>query len=106
MTRLPQPSSLVRQFAPLIAAAAKELPVLDAASGAGRNAFVLAQLGCEVVCVDRDLKRLEEISRQLTLGPLAVLSTLIRLHPLDLLDSWPFREGEFGAIINVHLFSA
>jgi SAM-dependent methyltransferase len=89
----------------MMAAAARELPVLDAACGAGRNAFVLAKLGCQVVCVDKDLRRLEEISKQLKRGPLAMLSKLVRLHPMDLTqDPWPFGAAEFGTIINVHFF--
>lgn len=103
---LPEPSPLVRKVASTIATATQSLPVLDVACGDGRNALVLAKLGCRVVCVDKDVSRLAATSKQLPLDLLAGLSRLIQIHPaLDLkLDRWPFREAEFGAIINVHFF--
>src|SRR5690348_12013636 len=42
---------LVRKFAPQIASAASEKPIVDVACGSGRNALVLATLGCRVICV-------------------------------------------------------
>jgi len=105
MTPLPEPSPLVRKFAARIAKATRRLPVLDAACGDGRNAFVLAKLGCQVVCADKDLRCLEEISRRVELDSLVGLPQLIRTQPLDLkVDPWPFKDAEFGAIVNVHFF--
>ena len=102
---LPQPSPFVQKLAPTIAAAAKDLPVLDVACGGGRNAFVLAQLGCQVVCVDKDLNPLDLFTRRLRDSPFVDIASRLRLYPLDLaLDAWPFGKAEFGAIINVHFF--
>jgi SAM-dependent methyltransferase len=103
---LPEPSPLVKKLAPTIAAASRDLPVLDVACGEGRNAFVLAQLGCEVVCADRDLSPLDAFARRLKRHDsfIEMLSRL-RFHPLDLvLNPWPFARDEFGAIINIHFF--
>jgi SAM-dependent methyltransferase len=102
---LPQPSPFVKKLAPTIAAAAKDLPVLDVACGGGRNAFVFAQLGCQVVCVDKDLSPLDAFTGRLRGSPLVDIANRLRLHPLDLvLNEWPFGKAEFGAIINVHFF--
>lgn len=54
-----EPSPLVRRFAAKIVDAAAGKPVLDVACGSGRNALALSQLGCAVICVDRDLTTLQ-----------------------------------------------
>lgn len=102
---LPEPSPLVTKLAPTIAAASGDLPVLDVACGGGRNAFVFAELGCEVVCVDRDLSPLDIFARRLRHGSFIETANRLRFHPLDLvLNQWPFGRAEFGAIINIHFF--
>jgi len=53
-------SPLVRRFASAIAEAANGAPILDVACGSGRNAMIFAELGCNVICVDIDLTRLEK----------------------------------------------
>jgi hypothetical protein len=50
-----EPSVLVRQFATRMVESAAEKPILDVACGSDRNAVFLSQLGCEVICIDKDL---------------------------------------------------
>jgi hypothetical protein len=91
-----QPSPLVKKFANTIAKATSGYPVIDVACGAGRNAFYLAQLGCKVVCIDRDLSRLQERM------PDAEVSKRLTLIEMDLItDPWPFGEQATGGIVLV-----
>src|ERR1700686_4454275 len=93
-------SSLVRGFASRIADAAGSLPILDVACGSGRNAMLLSELGCTVVCIDKDLTRLKV---ELGLRASRLTSSRLHLHYLDLVkDPWPFDAGTVGGIINVH----
>ena len=72
------------------------MPILDIACGNGRNAFPLAELGCTVICADKDLSRF---------APPANLEHRLRSCPLDLIDSqWPFEKSSAGGIVNVHFF--
>ena len=98
-----EPSPLVRRFAAKIAEAAGDKPVLDVACGSGRNALALAQLGCRVICVDRDLASLQSRLVYLRRTNLRKASARLSLHHLDLVkDDWPFPPGVAGGIINVH----
>ena len=98
-----KPSPLVRQFAAKIADAALGKPVLDVACGSGRNALVLAQLGCKVVCVDRDLTALKAHVVRLRHTELRKAFARLSLQQLDLVkDPWPFGASVAGGIINVH----
>jgi SAM-dependent methyltransferase len=98
-----EPSPLVRRFAPKIAAAAAGKPVIDVACGSGRNALALAQLGCSVICVDRDLTDLQAHVVHLRRTALRKASAKLSLHQLDLVKGrWPFTARLAGAIINVH----
>lgn len=93
-------SPLVRKFASKIASASKGFPILDVACGSGRNARLLAGLGCTVICIDNDLSRLkvESVSR----ASRSPSSQLVPYH-LDLVkDVWPFEAASVGGIINVH----
>ena len=91
-----QPSPLLKKFANTILNAASGSPIVDVACGAGRNAFYLAQLGCKVICIDRDLSRLKdrwsdgEISKHLTLMEMDLIA-----------DPWPFGERTIGGIVLV-----
>ncbi len=98
-----EPSALVRRFATTIAVAAGDKPVLDVACGSGRNALVLAELGCHVICVDRDLTSLQ--AQLVRLRRTASRKTLAKLSPrqMDLVKKrWPFAASVAGGIINVH----
>src|ERR1700687_484484 len=89
-------SPLVRRFASQIVDGARGMPILDVACGSGRNALVLSQLNAEVICIDKDLRRLQAHQSNLD-------SARLKLIPLDLIkDSWPFGSGSVGGIINVH----
>src|SRR5437763_193812 len=89
-------SPLVRKFASKIAGAAGAAPIIDVACGSGRNAMVLSELGCNVICADIDLTRLETL---LSSGILRLkFPSRLHLHHLDLVnDSWPFGEGTIGS---------
>lgn len=83
-------SPWVRQHGPTIAHACQSKPVLDVACGSGRNALFLAELGCNVIGVDKDLSR-------------TATSKRFEAHRVDLdTDAWLFQEATFGGIIQVH----
>jgi SAM-dependent methyltransferase len=93
------PSPLVRRFGSKIIAAAIDKPILDAACGSGRNAIFLATLGRSIICVDRDLTKLQ--AQNLSLP----LSRRLILRQLDFVkDAWPFGPCTLGGIVNVHFF--
>lgn len=98
-----QASPFVRRFAEQIAAAAGGKPIADVACGAGRNAILLAQLGCRVVCLDRDLAGLRDNIAYLRRTTMHAVCKKLLLHELDLAeDTWPFDAEVLGGIINVH----
>jgi tellurite methyltransferase len=98
-----EPSPLVRRFALKIAGAAAGKPLIDVACGSGRNALTFAQLGCTVICVDRDLDDLHAHVEHLRRTELRKTSAKLSLHQLDLVkDRWPFAACLAGGIINVH----
>src|SRR5437868_3571669 len=82
------PSPFVKKLASKIARAAAGVPILDVASGSGRNAIVFVNLGCEVICVDISLSQLEA---QLSGSHTPEFSSRFSLKKLDLVnDPWPF----------------
>jgi len=90
-----QPSRLVRKFAPKIREAAGRVPILDVACGTGRNGIFLSQLGCDVVCADKNLERFEGHQWR-----------RLRVVKLDFLaDPWPFGHRTLGGIVDVHFLS-
>jgi predicted RNA methylase len=94
---------LVRKFAARIVAAAGARPVLDVACGSGRNALALAFLGCRVICIDRDLSRLEARRDHLRHSPFDKAFQQLTLVKMDLTrDAWLFGPKSVGGIINVH----
>ena len=95
------PSPLVRRFGSKIVNASIDKPILDAACGSGRNAIFLATLGGSIICVDRDLTKLQ--GRKLSLP----VSRRLILYQLDFVkDTWPFEPCTVGGIVNVHFFLA
>jgi hypothetical protein len=100
---LVESSPLMRRFSFKIAVAAAGKPILDVACGSGRNALPLCQLGCTVICMDKDLAPLQ--SQQRLWCRSRFKGAVGRLVPrqLDLLaGSWPFGPSTVGGIINVH----
>jgi SAM-dependent methyltransferase len=99
-----EPSALIRKFASRMVEAAAEEPILDVACGSGRNAIFLSQLGCKVICIDRDLADLRRHGAyqvQISSGK----KQRLELCQLDLVEhSWPFGEASVGGIVNVHFF--
>src|SRR6266702_3612882 len=88
-----EPTPLVRKYAFQIAQAAGGLPIIDVACGSGRNGIFLAQLGCSVICLDRDLSRLPNDK---------LLNVSLKRHQMDLItDEWPFAERTIGGILLV-----
>jgi len=68
-------------------------PIIDVACGSGRNGIFLAQLGCSVICLDRDLSRLPNDK---------LLNVSLKRHQMDLItDEWPFAERTIGGILLV-----
>ena len=99
-----KPTPLVRRFASKIAATAGA-PILDVACGSGRNAIVLAELGCTVICLDKDLSPIKVQQAELSHTHLKQASQRLNLQRLDFdRDPWPFATSSVGGIINVHFF--
>ena len=101
------PSSTLLRFANKIASSDGGL-VLDVACGYGRNAIAVAARGYTVVCVDRDLSRLNILERLKTeyiksdaqaeykSGKILPVCASISLH------KWSFSKCIFNAVICVH----
>jgi SAM-dependent methyltransferase len=91
------PTSFVQRFAPLIARCANGLPIVDVACGSGRNATVFLELGCRVICLDKDLGQIRSqyLAQAFPQGIEAVQTNF--LH-----QSWPLGTNAVGGIINVH----
>ncbi len=98
-----EPSLLVRRFASQIATAAEGKPVLDVACGSGRNAMALSELGCPVICIDKDLASLRAHQAHWRNSSLKEASGQLNPYQLDLVkEPWPFAPYAAGGIINVH----
>ena len=92
-TSLLKASPFVRRFATRIVDAAGNAPILDVACGVGRNAMIFAQLGCTVICLDKN----QDLLRGLPNNP--------RILPMQMdlaTDPWPFGRCQLGGIVNVH----
>jgi len=104
-SRLPiSPSKTLLKFANRITILGTG-PVLDAPCGYGRNAVALASLGCSVIAIDNNPKRLRAleqskasyISRESRkCGQIATICADLRS------DRWIFAASSFSAIICVH----
>jgi SAM-dependent methyltransferase len=101
------PSKALLRFSSEIASSGKGL-VLDAPCGYGRNAVALAALGCTVIGVDHDRKRLAILEQTKTayiaanappnITPGRILALCADLNP----KTWPFAPSCFSAIVSVH----
>lgn len=95
------PSPFVKRFAAKIAQAAAGKPILDIGCGSGRNAVPFLQLGCRVICLDKDLSCLN----------VGLLTSTCQNPPVQLViqrfdlasGEWPFKQNSIGGIISVHL---
>ncbi len=96
-------SALTQRFGSKVAAASHDKPILDLGCGSGRNALFLWNLGCTVICMDRDLSGLEaQLTRALP-GHSATDKKRLIPHQIDLENEpWPFDRQSVGGIINVH----
>jgi len=98
-----RPSALVRKYAPQIVSASSGKPLLDIACGSGRNSFVFSNLGCAVICVDRNLAGLRAQQLRLSSTALGHTTSKMSLCQMDLVkDPWPFGVSQAGGIVNVH----
>lgn len=90
-------SPFLRKYATKIVQHACDLPILDVGCGSGRHAFLLASLGANVICLDRDLERFEfNRDHQPSKARLTSMQA-------DLLrDPWPFGKSTLGGIFAVH----
>jgi SAM-dependent methyltransferase len=98
-------SPLIRRFGSKLARTASKRPILDVACGSGRNAIAMAQLGCAVTCMDRDLTGLDCVLQRL--HQTSFLDVVNRITPMKLdlaFDRWPFGPRTVSGIINVHFF--
>lgn len=97
------PSSIVKRLGPRIVDSAAGKPILDVACGGGRNAILLAYLGGDVICIDKDLTKLEAKCSRLQAGPFGEAIRRIRRIHLDLTnDQWPFDPEIVGGLVNIH----
>jgi SAM-dependent methyltransferase len=77
-----------------------DTPILDAPSGAGRNALALADQGHHVIAVDKDVKRLSVLKQSIADQPAAGKVSAICA---DLVDGrLPFGAFSFSAILCIH----
>lgn len=82
-----QPSAWVRRFCALIRRGGR---VLDIASGRGRHARLLRDLGCTVVAVDRDEASLEGMRSE---PGIQIVCADLESGP------WPFQPRSFDAVV-------
>jgi len=98
-----KPSALVQRFAALVAESAGDKPILDVACGSGRNANVFFGLGCDVICIDKDLNGFRSVEPIIDHAPLRSATPHLCLRRVDLMsDPWPFGANSIGGILNVH----
>src|SRR5208283_4562377 len=91
------PTQFVKRFAPRIAKSAGGLPIADVGCGSGRNASVFLNLGCKVICLDKDLSQLK------LRNVLQSFPHNIEAVQVDFLsETWPLKTASVGGIINVH----
>ena len=97
---------MVRRFASRLVDAAGDLPILDVACGSGRHAVLLLQLGCTVICVDKDLTALQARRARLSRTLFSKVPGQLVLQSLDLVkDPWPFGPSTVGGILNIHFLA-
>ena len=100
------PSRTLLRFASKIADWSQG-PALDVACGFGRNAIALAAHGCNVICLDRDLSRLQELqlscTRLLRTAPVSGKpGSIMPVCAMATEECWPFPAESLGAVISVH----
>jgi SAM-dependent methyltransferase len=97
-------SPFLRRFASKIVEGAQGAPILDVACGSGRNAIFLAQMGCTVFCLDKDLTGLDAAQTRLRyLAKRTDAAGQIVPIALDLeADALPFGASALGGIVNIH----
>jgi SAM-dependent methyltransferase len=102
MSAASQAAPFLRRYSQQLIDSSHGAPIVDVACGSGRNALFLAELGCDVFCLDRDLNQLGQILTSGTVRP--AVAEKLRLCKLDLVnDPWPFEPQTVGGIINIHL---
>jgi SAM-dependent methyltransferase len=99
-----EPSRFLMEFSSALAASSGGKPILDVACGSGRNALPLAELGCQVICIDKDLAQIEVLRDALKDTPLSQLSARLVPQSIDLqiAAQWHFGQSTVGGIINIH----
>jgi 2-polyprenyl-3-methyl-5-hydroxy-6-metoxy-1,4-benzoquinol methylase len=95
--RIQQPSAFLMKHLELFASG--NGPIADVACGYGRNAKVLASLGCEVHCLDSNVDALALIAamEQAKMSPVQID---LACHP------WPYAPQSLEAVINIHYYQA
>jgi len=102
-----EPSAFLQKFCSTIAASSCGKPILDVACGSGRNALPLAELGCTVICMDKDVAQIEIVRDSLRNTPFSGLSERLTPQSVDLniASQWRFGPGTIGGIINIHFLA-
>jgi SAM-dependent methyltransferase len=78
-----------------------DAPILDAPSGAGRNALALADQGHNVIAVDKDVNRLSLLKRSIAADQPA--AGKVSAICADLVEGrLPFRAFSFSAVLCIH----
>lgn len=99
------PSKTLSSFSHLFSAL-KEQRALDLGCGYGRNALLLARLGFDVLCVDRDLNRLKALSQKINESlpkpPSHPLGKLLIVNATADETYWPFPHQSFSLIVCIH----
>lgn len=95
-----EPSKALMLFAEILDYS-KFRRVLDVGAGNGRNAIYLARKGCEVHCVDFSTAALRNLRDRVQSSN---LSPKIRVYEHSLLQTLPFQNGVFDAIIDSYTF--
>jgi SAM-dependent methyltransferase len=99
-----EPSRIVQKFGSKAVDAAGDKPIVDVACGFGRNAIFFADLGCAVICLDKNLDQLRSYEAHQA-QTLQAKHKPLELRRLDLIEEpWPFTEGSVGGIVNIHFF--
>jgi SAM-dependent methyltransferase len=91
-----KPSAYVKHFAQTVAESVQGYPVADIGCGSGRNAVFIAQMGCNVICIDKNFSRLCKNEFDLP------IQKRLEVRLLDALNEpWPFARCTLGGIIVV-----
>jgi len=98
-------SPLVSSSAAKMIAAAGGAPFLDVGCGRGADAILLAEHGAAVLCLDKDISKVQAQQQLLAESSRRDVAERLTLKQLDVLrEPWPFGPRTVGGIINIRCF--